>query len=229
MGKVYVWNSAGQRVLTRETRAEYSGKPLSPFADVRKGKRNRTQRGFIGSPVLADLEQRRQARDRGRRDGPSSSTLGGATARCSTATRCSWSTGRRSPGWTPSRTRSASGPNAGDQLDQGAIVDTPAVANISGAEDSPPEIVVGTNEEYFVEQGNEGPLNAGTINTAAIAVVQQAGRAAATADLGLANANGRVYAVHADGQAHPGGPFVAGWPVKLGLLQAELLPVVGEG
>ena len=28
---------------------------------------------------------------------------------------------------------------------------------------------------------------------------------------------------------HAGGPFVEGWPVKLGLLMSELLPVVGEG
>ena len=38
-----------------------------------------------------------------------------------------------------------------------------------------------------------------------------------------------MYAVHADGEDHAGGPFVAGWPVKLGLLMSELLPVVGEG
>ncbi|MFL5867888.1 MAG: S8 family serine peptidase, partial [Thermoleophilaceae bacterium] len=55
-GRVYAWDAHGHRLWTRRTKAEYSGKPLSPFVDVRQGKRNRTQRGFIGSPVLADLD-----------------------------------------------------------------------------------------------------------------------------------------------------------------------------
>ena len=105
-------------------------------------------------------------------------------------------------------------------------MNTPAIANIAGDEDSPPEIVLGTNEEYRVNEGNEGDFNASPVNAASINALQQAGSAA---DLSLANANGRVYAVHADGNDHAGGPFVDGWPVKLGLLMSELLPVVGEG
>ena len=77
-----------------------------------------------------------------------------------------------------------------------------------------------------MNEGNEGDFNASPVNAASINALQQAGSAA---DLSLANANGRVYAVHADGNDHAGGPYVDGWPVKLGLLMSELLPVVGEG
>ena len=55
-GKVYVWNASGRRILRREAVRAWSGKPLRPFVDVRKGHRNRTQHGFIASPVLADLD-----------------------------------------------------------------------------------------------------------------------------------------------------------------------------
>ena len=55
-GKVYAWNAKGQRVLTEEANPAYSGKPLEPFENVRKGPQNRTQHGFLGSPVLGDLD-----------------------------------------------------------------------------------------------------------------------------------------------------------------------------
>ena len=55
-GRVYAWNADGTRRWTRSTRLEWSGRPLQPFDEARKGERNRTQRGFIGSPVLADLD-----------------------------------------------------------------------------------------------------------------------------------------------------------------------------
>ena len=30
-GKLYVWSTSGERLLTRESRSEFSGKPLAPF------------------------------------------------------------------------------------------------------------------------------------------------------------------------------------------------------
>ncbi len=64
-------------------------------------------------------------------------------------------------------------PDIGDELDQGAIVDTPAVGDITG--DGKPEIVVGTNEEYPAD--SDGGLNAGLVNTASLTAADQVGRA----------------------------------------------------
>ena len=53
-------STAGGRTATsssiEQSNPDYSGKPLAPFVNSRHGKFNRTQHGFIGSPVLADLD-----------------------------------------------------------------------------------------------------------------------------------------------------------------------------
>ncbi|MCB9737652.1 MAG: VCBS repeat-containing protein [Deltaproteobacteria bacterium] len=40
---------------------------------------------------------------------------------------------------------------------------------------------------------------------------------------------GRGYVIYGDGNAHAGGPFLPGWPVKVYGLMAEVLPLVGRG
>src|SRR5262249_18944806 len=40
--------------------------------------------------------------------------------------------------------------------------------------------------------------------------------------------SGRIYAVHGDGNAPAGGPFLPGWPVR-NTVTADVLPVVGSG
>ncbi len=127
--------------------------------------------------------------------------------------------------------------NPGKDEDQGKIVDTPAVAYLDGPS-KPPSIIVGSNEEYLVHTGNEGGINSSKTNAASLGVVGSAGL--------LNFANGRVYAIKASGDssspssASTGGfscaesqctssAFRSGWPVKIGIINAGLLPDVGEG
>ena len=69
-GKVYGWGADGSRVFEEESNPDYSGKPLTPFVNVRKGKANRTQHGFFGAPVLADLDGDGEAGGHRLLDGP---------------------------------------------------------------------------------------------------------------------------------------------------------------
>ena len=55
-GRVYGWSPDGSRVFEEESNPDFSGRPLTPFVNVRNGKTNRTQHGFFGAPVLADLD-----------------------------------------------------------------------------------------------------------------------------------------------------------------------------
>jgi hypothetical protein len=211
-GRVYAWDAHGHRLWTRRTKAEYSGMPLSPFVDVRKGKRNRTQRGFIGSPVAADLDK----------DGKLE-VVAAAMDRHVYAWHADGGAVGSFPALVVDRSKVASidptthavsfNANAGDELDQGAIIDTPAVGDLTG--DGRPEIVVGTNEEYSTDAPGEGGLNAGGFDAGVLGPL--AGAA------GLDTANGRLYVLKPDGSEAPG------WPVKIARLSAELLPVVGEG
>ncbi len=221
-GKVYAWNADGSLRFKRQTEHAYSGQPLTPHVNVRDGHRYRTQASFIGSPVVADLDG----------NGGRAEIIAAAMDRHVYA----WDAdGDPVPGFPvlavdrskisaiDAQTHAPTfSPAAGAELNQGAIVDTPAVGDLDG--DARPEIVVGTNEEYAA--ADDGGLNAGTLNAASLAVIAQTGQ--------LDPGNTRLYAIRPDGE--PGGPtvggpspFLPGWPVKLGIILTEILPVVGEG
>jgi hypothetical protein len=221
-GKLYAWNADGSLRFQREANIAYSGKPLSPHVNVRQGHRYRTQHGFIASPVVADLDG----------NGGKPEIVAASMDRHVYA----WDrNGDPVPGFPvlvvdrskisaidPATHAPTFNASAGDELDQGAIIDTPAVGDLDG--DGKPEIVVGTNEEY--RAADDGGMNAGNLNTASLGVLAQTGQ--------LKLGNTRLYAIKSTGD--PGGPsvggpspFVVGWPVKLGIINTELLPVVGEG
>jgi hypothetical protein len=221
-GKVYVWSARGRRLRTMRTNPRWGGKPVRPFVSARRGKQNRTQHGFIASPVLADLD---------RNDGGRLEIVAAAMDRHVYA----WhDDGRRVRGFPTivvdrekvdridPRTHQVTFEKLREPLNQGAIIDTPAVGDIAG--DKRPEIVVGTNEEYAADE--DGGLNAANRNTASLGLVAQTGQ--------LDMANGRLYAIKPDGDRDRDlmkgpVPWLDGWPVKIGRLLAELLPVVGEG
>ncbi len=95
------------------------------------------------------------------------------------------------------------------------IVGGPAIGDIDG--DGWLDIVQGTNEEYV--RGEAGNVQISPF-----------------ADLfGLEAINGRVYAIPHDGTlsplvaGNPSGPYLPGWPVKIGIFLDDLLPTVGHG
>jgi hypothetical protein len=209
-GRIYVIDGRGRRVRTLRSNVAWSGRPPEPFVNVRQGRQNRTQLGFIGSPVLADLDGN---------DGGRLEIVAAAMDRHVYA----WNDdGTEVPGWPvlavdrskveridPESHQVTFKPDAGARFDQGAIIDTPAVGDLDG--DGRADVVVGTNESYAA--GEDGGLNAGGLDTATYAALGQA----------LELANGRLFAFGHDGALRDG------WPVKVGILQAGVLPLVGEG
>jgi hypothetical protein len=231
-GKVYVWSASGGLRWKREINPSFSGKPLVPFVNERLTRRDRTTHQIIASPVAADLD---------RADGGRQEVVVGAMDRHVYAFKADGAPVSGFPALIVDRTKvgsidadshevrwdAAAAPDeGGDTPDQGAIIDTPAIANLSG--DARPEIVLGTNEEYHTNHGNEGPLNVGGPNATSF-------QAAAPALAAIGGpANSRIYAIKPTGDADgdPGSPdwlATGQWPMKVGVLLADLLPVVGEG
>jgi hypothetical protein len=234
-GKVYAWNASGKVVWKRAANPAWSGKPLQPFVNERLGHRDRTLPSFFASPVLADLDQS---------DGGRLEVIEAGADRHLYVWNDDGSQAKGFPllvvdpskvgtvdpqsqqvRWNPQTDPPENGGD--DNPDRGGIIDTPAVANISG--DARPEIVVGTNEQYHVGIGNEGPRNAGGPNAASLQAIGPVLEAA-----GLTPGNSRIYAIRptgdADGVPKTGDWVAAGkWPFKVALLETELLPVVGEG
>jgi hypothetical protein len=210
-GKVYVWDRKGNRV---------PGFPVStnPVFSARsvRDRFNRLQHGIAAAPVLADLDGNPETLE----------IIVAAMDRHVYAWRVD---GTPLPGWpvlVVDRTQMASidpvthhvvPKTVGGQsvaLQGTKIVSTPAVGPLRG--DGKPVVVVGTNEEYretpnFASNGN------GTL------------RLFVTAGF-LSQANGRIYAIPAAGNAdaegatNPAGPFLTGWPVHLAVLVDQLLP-----
>ncbi len=234
-GNVYAWNSSGRLVFHEHSNPNFSGAPLSPFHTVRQNPRDRTETGFLASPVLAHLTDGA--------NGPLDIIVAGEDRHV-----YAWQPersrlgGRSLPGFpvlvvdpdkitavdpvtnhlTFSTTRAQ--PNPGISEDQGKIIDTPAVADIDGK----PSIIVGTNEEYAVNTGDEGSINAGALTSTSLGAIGATGI--------LQFANGRVYALKSSGgrMTCRGGScqssaFEPGWPAKIGIIDAGLLPDVGEG
>jgi hypothetical protein len=96
------------------------------------------------------------------------------------------------------------------------VLSSPAAGDLDG--DGRPELVVGTNEEY-----PEDGLTF-VIESAVLRALAQFG----VDDLEFDTAS-RVYAVRPDGNAHPAGPFLPGWPVAVPILAPGVLPTVGTG
>jgi hypothetical protein len=101
------------------------------------------------------------------------------------------------------------------------LVGSPAVGDLDG--DGSPEIVVASNEEYGGEPELFVPE---TQLTETLLNLDDLGIGLGGFDLDI---QGRVYALHADGNLHEDGPIRPGWPARVPLLSGQLLPTVGTG
>jgi hypothetical protein len=244
-GNVYAWDSAGHLVFHQTSNPAYSGAPLAgdpAWEAQRAGVRDRTEGGFLTSPVLAKLDPA---------SGHGLDIIAAGEDRHVYAWHANGTPVNGFPVLVEDPNKLASvdptsnqptfnanaQANPGKDEDQGKIVDTPAVAYLDGP-GKPPSIVVGTNEEYLVNTGNEGSINSAKTTSASLGLLGTAGV--------LKFANGRVYAIKASGyssepsSAATGGfncassqctssAFRTGWPAKIGIINAGLLPDVGEG
>src|SRR5205085_8751669 len=155
-GNVYAWDSAGHLVFHQTSNPRYSGGPLPgdpAWEAQRAGTRQRTEGGFLTSPVLAKLD-------------PSAGRGLDIVAAGEDRHVYAWhADGTPVSGFPvlvedpdkvasvdPTSNQIAFNQNAksdpGKDEDQGKIVDTPAVAQLDGP-DKPPSIIVGSNEEYL--------------------------------------------------------------------------------
>ncbi len=244
-GNVYAWNAKGERIFHETSNPAYSGAPLPgdpAWAAQRSGVRQRTEGGFATSPVLADLAPE---------EGSGLDIIAAGEDRHVYAWHADGKSVAGFPVLVEDPDKLASVDPVSNQPafnanvpadqnkaeDQGKIVDTPAVAQLDGP-GKPPSIIVGTNEEYLAGKGDEGELNASGVNTASLGAVGASGL--------LSFANGRVYAINASGcssdpsSCATGGlkcesakctasDLREGWPAKIGIIDAGLLPDVGEG
>jgi hypothetical protein len=244
-GNMYAWNAKGQLVFHQKANPAYSGAPLAgegSWVHQRYGTRERTEGGFITSPVLAKLDSAA---------GAGLDIIAAGEDRHVYAWHANGSAVSGFPVLVEDPTKVAKVDPTSNEVtfngnvpanqdkseDQGKIVDTPAVAYLDGP-NNPPSIIVGTNEEYIAKAGNEGEINASGVTSASTSALGISGV--------LKFGNSRVYAIKAGGysstpsSAATGGftcasekctssAFRAGWPAKVGLIDVGLLPDVGEG
>jgi hypothetical protein len=211
-GRVYAWDASGRLLpgFPVSTDRAYS----SPAA---RDPDNRLLPGIFGAPALADLSGNGQ--------------LDVVAASMDRHVYAWQPDGKPVPGWPvlvvdPSEVSSVDPVTnkvtfkPSSDLEQGSkLMDTPAIGSLGGS--GPPDVVVGSNEEYG------GALDANYTNPI---------------PLGSSTANSRVYAIDPRGSlaparsseaSPPGFPnpsaFLPGWPVAVADLDSGLLPEVGDG
>lgn len=208
-GKVYVWEHDGtpRDGFPVSLNPAYSLNPK--YSSERRDKFNRRLFGAMSTPVLADLDN----------DG----NLEIICAALDNHVYVWKASGEDLPGWpvlvvdktmfalVDETTHKIKPFDEDKTYYTGKIVSSPAVGDINN--DGYLEIVVGTNEQY------DEPMNV-TLSDGLIGLIGK---------LELMGGNARLHALHHDGDHHSEGPYVEGWPVKIALLEPELLPYVGSG
>ena len=211
-GGVYVWNALG---MARDGFPVSTDPALSDPAH--RDRLNDADRGVLAAPTLADLD------DDGTLwivvaalDGyvyawsPDGTPRTGFPVRVADATKVDFDpvTGKSTP------------QDGVDAKERGRkLVSSPAVADLDG--DGRPEIVVGSNEEYGDEPDGWAPES--PLTNTLLSFGDQLGGGF---ELEI---QGRLYAIHPDGNAAAGGPFLPGWPAQMPMIVGGLLPTVATG
>ncbi|MGH9111255.1 MAG: S8 family serine peptidase [Acidimicrobiales bacterium] len=224
-GNVWAWNHRGRRLPGfGTTRGEgrrggqvHVNGDWSRDDPAAQDEHNRTKPGFIGSPALGQLDS-----------DPELEIVAAAMDRHVYA----WNhDGSPVPGWPvlvvdPAEVGAVDPTShrvtfVDDSVREGGeIVATPALADLTG--DGLDEVVIGAQEAY------EEPINIG--DSAEIDLITSFGGAAGNTRLYVLSPEGRNAANPDRSAAHPDDTaYRPGWPAKVGQIQLELLPVIGDG
>jgi hypothetical protein len=211
-GRVFAWDRRGRELPGFDHDRVHTNPAYSQDSPATQDSTNRTKRGFAGSLVAADLDGDHRPELIGAAldrhvyawHGDGTSVAGFPVLVVDP---------RKVQSVDPVSHKVTFSPGSGVG-DGGELVSTPAVSNLAG--DGRPEIVVGAQEEY------DEPLNA-----------PEFGGIPGT------SGNSREYVISPDGTlahnpnpnpAQPDGQaYLPGWPVKVGMFQREVLPVIGDG
>ena len=222
-GNVYAWDQQGHLVFHQHSNPRFSGAPLTPFHTVRQ-RRPRSHRARV--PGRAGARRPRRPRD----------WTSSPRARTATST----------PG-TPTGDPVAGFPVLVADPDKVAAVDPDHRARdvqerrrqprarrgpgqdhrhagggaTSTARRPPRRSSSGATRSTRSNSGDEGPINISPTNSLLTSLARPSGAAQLGQRARLCD--------QAQRHAHAVNPFLPGWPVKIGIIDAGLLPDVGEG
>ncbi|MGH7859969.1 MAG: FG-GAP repeat domain-containing protein, partial [Candidatus Binatia bacterium] len=217
--KVYAWGADGKLKpgFPVSIDTALSAPPL-------RTKTNYVKTGIFASPALGNLHSNRLLPKNCTLD-PSQCTLDVVVAAMDGRVYVWDHTGAPRPGF-PVRMIDPEHVAAGDALGTESIT-APTLADLDG--DGFVDVVAASNE--FYTDGFDPSEFQRLLEAFASPIGLPSALAGAAIDQVFAAGTGtnRIYAVRNTGNLHPQGPFLPGWPIRVGSLVPDALPLVGQG
>ena len=231
-GNVYAWDADGQLVFHADRQPALLGRAAAPF-DTRRAsgrRRERTEGGFVTSPVLADLDGDGDgARHHRRRRGPPRVRLARRRRRRSAASRCSSRTPTRSRRSTRTTNQSRS-TNVDAEPGQRRRPGQDRRHAGGGATSTAPASRRDHRRHQRGVPGNTGRRGRHSTPAASTRLAGVLGqRACSTSPTGASTRSRRDRRSARPAVNCGSRSSLPGWPVKIGIIDAGLLPDVGEG